>query len=233
MKTSSYTNKTRTNLYLILMGGILLFFVNYSLYASECKTQAELVSEFYLCESSYTGNIKLYSCRDYRHGDTLLRVYYKGGKTPKAIATINKKSNTTEFNVADKKNHPLMVCNITPPKTMPRDVSYMGTGVCENDKQESIPCSLFKYASARNTEIYHYHVFYNNNKSLHIDKLLTGNNIENAMTAELAYQIGLQLIKSNCCRKRALEYISHAYKLFPNAEEYRDTYFHYKLKTVF
>jgi hypothetical protein len=45
-----------------------------------------------------------------------------------------------------------------------------------------------------------------------------------AEPAELAYQIGLSLLKTSCCQQRGLEYIERAYRLFPDSKVYRTAY---------
>lgn len=44
------------------------------------------------------------------------------------------------------------------------------------------------------------------------------------MPAELAYQIGLSLLKTYCCQQQGLEYIRHASQMFPDSTLYRTTY---------
>jgi hypothetical protein len=47
---------------------------------------------------------------------------------------------------------------------------------------------------------------------------------KDAMSAELAYQIGISLSKTECCAEQAIEYLAYAYKLFPHADLYREAY---------
>ena len=130
---------------------LMLLLGNYNPYllAQECRAQTELVTDFHLCESSHTGKRELYSCRDYRQDSILYRAYYKGGRTPKALATVAQESGWVKLNRIEPMGRKHMNCDISPPEGIPQDVIYLGSGVCEDRQEQPVPCSLYKQAAAR------------------------------------------------------------------------------------
>jgi hypothetical protein len=113
-------------------------------------------------------------------------------------------------------------CNLERPLGVPAGAAYRGTGVCEDERDRPLPCSLFEHAAARQPEALRYFVYYvpDGRGVRRIDAVSAGRN-EHALEAELAFQIGRALQQAGCCRDRAEAYLLHAAALFPDDEIYR------------
>lgn len=185
---------------------------------------AQPVGYLKLCESSYTGYWQQYTCQDYQANQQRFRIIYRGGLIPKAIVSLNRwqQENLIWSPVFGDKR---MSCPLAPPKGMPATAAHRGTGICQDDNDANVPCSVYEHKQARKTEYHRYMVFYTANGSgtRIIDAHVAGKN-KNAMVAELAYQFGRNLLDSNCCSEQAMEYLALAYQLFPKAEEYHSAY---------
>jgi len=177
-----------------------------------------------ICTSSYNGIANQYICRDYVAGDEHYRVLYQGGTTPKAILKFD------ELNHKQLVWSPLfgdeeMRCPLAPPDGIPRHAKHRGIGVCHDENDAAIPCSVYEYAEPRSTETYRYMVMHDRNGKAPADikKFVAGKNV-NAVEAEISFQIGMSLLETDCCREQGLAYVKHAYELFPHADTYRVTY---------
>ena len=96
---------------------------------------------------------------------------------------------------------------------------------------KSIPCAAFRHKVPRIENITDYMVYYSAKGTgpENISPVYVGRNSD-AMPAELAYQIGLNLLKTKCCQQSALKYIEHAYQLFSDSPLYRTTYQKFRLQ---
>lgn len=206
----------------------LLFIGKVSANVNQCHTflpaKAQPVEHLKLCESAYTGYWQQYSCQDYQHGKERYRVIYRGGLIPKAIVTLNRWQQEQLIwspVFGDRK----MSCPLPPPNGMPSQASHRGTGVCQDDNDADVPCSVYEHKAARKTEYHRYMVYYqpNGDGAKIIDGQVAGTN-KNAMVAELAYQLGRNLLETNCCSEQAMHYLEFAHSLFPRAEEYHAAY---------
>jgi hypothetical protein len=56
-----------------------------------------------------------------------------------------------------------------------------------------------------------------------VDVIVAGRN-ERVIEAELAFQMGIQLLDSSCCRDQAQAYLAHAHGIFPDDHTYRVAY---------
>lgn len=185
---------------------------------------AARVGALKLCSSSYNGIAEQYSCQDYKTVDTRYRVLYKSGLIPKAIVTLDNfgRENPVWSTIfADK---PIR-CPLLPPAGVSIYAKHMGVGVCVDDNDKPVPCSVYQHAEARDTESYRYMVFYSpdGEGAQIVDQQYAGNN-RDAMVAEIAYQIGVQLMNTECCSERAIHYLEYAFKLFPQTPDYRAAY---------
>jgi hypothetical protein len=187
--------------------------------------EAEAVGDFRLCESDHTGNSELYSCRDFSGREGRFRLFYRGGPHPKAIATSGHGGVVTEPQRLDGLGGRCEDCDVAPPRGVPGGATHLGTGVCQDEDGDSVPCSIFRHAPSRDPRIHHYVVFYyvDGKGPYLIEKQAMGTS-SNAMVAELAYQVGRSLLRTGCCKRLAIAYIAHAYELFPNEDEYRSDY---------
>jgi len=177
-----------------------------------------------ICQSSFNGIEFSYSCQDYRSGDSRYRVLYKGGRTPKAVLALNADGSEQILSspvFGDNK----LTCPLSPPPGVPKYATHRGTGVCHDEHDKPVACSIFLHAAARETEAHRYMVFYPNHNAneVAVEVQAAGNN-EDAMVAELAFQIGMSLWETECCTREAVKYLAYAYRLFPRAEAYRTAY---------
>jgi len=179
-----------------------------------------------ICQSNFTGIKKDYSCQDYRSGETRYRVLYRGGLYPKAVVQINPDNTRYLISSTLFGDHKLR-CPLTPPEAIPQHAVHRGMGVCQDDYDQLVACSVFEHAEARRTEAHRYMTFYHSGdeQSVSIDAQVAGTNSD-ALVAEMAFQIGMSLWDTECCAQQAVEYLEYAYQLFPRAEAYRDAYRH-------
>jgi len=180
--------------------------------------------ELKLCHSSYNGLPDQYSCQEYQTSHATYRVLYKGGLVPKAIVQLDKSGEehvmwSTLFADAP------MQCPLLPPAGITIHAKHLGVGVCVDEKDQNVPCSVYQHAEARDKESYRYMVFYeaNGKGASLVDEQFAGSN-EDAMVAEIAYQIGVQLLNTECCSERAIHYLEFAFNRYPQTTDYRVAY---------
>lgn len=182
-----------------------------------------------LCTSRQSGQPELYACQNVSAGSGSYRIYFKGGHHPKAIARVNAKNEVTEFVWQETHAASQPDCNLPAPPQLRAGTQFQGAGVCTDDDERSVPCSVFRERVPR-IKIYHvYMTFYDpdGRGPINTRHIYTGVN-QDAMPAELGYQIGLSLLKTRCCKQSGLKYIEQAYQLFPASKLYRNTFQHYK-----
>ena len=225
---------TRTFLWLgALLTGSLSLQVNAA--SNQCleylPDNITIASEVRICTSSFNGDYKRYSCQDYNAGNEHYRILYQGGLVPKAILKF------------DEVNHKQVVwsplygdeeirCPLAPPDGIPHHAKHRGIGVCQDENQNYVPCSIYEHAAPRKIEAYRYLAMYDpgGEQPATINTHVAGKNVD-AIVAEFSFQIGMSLLKTNCCKEQGFEYIKHAYSMFPQAEDYRRAY-HYSKATL-
>jgi hypothetical protein len=177
-----------------------------------------------ICQSAYNGIADNYSCQDYRSGQNHYRVLYRGGNIPKAVLTIHS-DGSEQLMSSPVFGDPKLRCPLNSPAGVPKYANHRGTGVCLDENDKPIACSIYLHAAARETEAHRYMVFYPNQREdkVHIEVQTAGNN-KDAMVAELAFQIGMSLWDTECCSAEAVKYFAFAHQLFPRAEAYRKAY---------
>lgn len=177
-----------------------------------------------ICQSRFTGVTNTYSCQDYRSGDSHYRILYRGGVYPKAVIQLNADDSYVLLS-APLFGNPRLRCPLKPPAGIPEHAVHRGLGVCHDDADELVSCSVFEYAAARESQAHRYMTFYTEGGEtpVVIDAHIAGDN-DDAMVAELAYQIGMSLWDSECCSEQAVAYLAYAYRLFPRAEAYKTAY---------
>ena len=118
-----------------------------------------------------------------------------------------------------------MRCPLPAPAAIPRYAIHRGLGICQDENNTGVPCSVYEHAPVRQNRTYRYLVFYRQDGSGSIlaHQMVAGSN-QNAMVAELAYQLGLSLLETRCCSEQATTYLEHAHRLFPKASAYRAGY---------
>jgi hypothetical protein len=198
--------------------------------ANQCLTyiphKAVTLEGLKICESSYNGIVDNYSCQDYQSADKKYRVLYKGGVLPKAILELGSGQQehliwSTIF--GGKK----LTCPLLAPRGIHIHAKHRGTGICLNELDQPIPCSIYEHSPPHQTQTHRYLVYYSgDNKGLQNIKVDTFvfDATTNAMTAELAYQFGLSLLHTKCCNEDAISYLEYAYRLYPNANKYSRAY---------
>lgn len=186
---------------------------------------AKLANSFQLCQSDHTGKNELYACQDFVSASGRFRIFFKGGHHPKAITTLAENGEVTKFLWPGLKQVDTPVCNFPAPPQIPSATSFLGAGVCEDEAGQPIPCTAFRHRAARLETISDYLVFYRKDGTgpESVVSIDIGANPD-AEPAELAYQLGLSLLKTSCCQQRGLEYIERAYRLFPESKVYRTAY---------
>mgnify|MGYP007059378624 CR=1 FL=1 len=210
-----------------ICGGLVLFLTG-SVNANEClnlmpyDTVADGLP--HICQSSFNGVENSYSCQDYRFNNTRYRVLYRGGVTPKAVIELTRNDNYYLLS-APLFGDERLRCPLKPPAGIPQHATHRGTGVCYDENDEMVACSVFEHAAARETEAHRFMTFYHpsSEQPVTIDAQIAGNN-EDALVAEIAFQIGMSLWDSECCTEQAVDYLAYAYRLFPRNDLYKTAY---------
>lgn len=178
-----------------------------------------------VCQSDFTGSKLDYVCQDYRVGEQRYQVLYRGGVTPKAILQVegNNKYQVMTLNTWKA------TCHLPAPPGIPSHALHRGIGLCLDQNDKPVPCSIYEHAEARQPARYRHMVFYKTDDKgygeISIEtKVIDSNN--DAMAAELAYQIGISLSQTECCANQAIKYLAYAHQLFPHAKVYREAYQH-------
>ncbi len=189
---------------------------------------AETVDSVHLCHSDHSGKNALYACQNFATHHAHYRVFFKGGPHPKAIASVTENGDIDKMLWSEEMPANRPVCDFPSPIHIPAAAKFMGAGVCLDESDASIPCTLFRYKASQLKTISDYVVFYKVDGvgPEYASTIASGVN-RNAMPAELAYKMGLSLLKTDCHPQRGLQYIKHAYQLFPNSTLYRTAYQHY------
>jgi hypothetical protein len=195
------------------------------------KNGIQPTSNFFLCQSDHSGKTLTYSCRDYRQGEQKIRAFYKGGTIPKAVATLDANGRVTAIQLPDQSNDKPVALPVRPPSVIPATSKFQGSGVCLDEHDKNVPCGIFIDKPARMPEITRYMVYYDakGDGVVQLDKQAAGPN-RDAIPAELAYQIGVRLMDSDCCRTEGLGYLKLALSLFPDSGVYRKTYERYRVE---
>jgi len=200
------------------------------IYANECvnyiPNKAIAVNNLKVCQSAFSGITDTYSCQDYQTSENKYRVLYKGGILPKAIVALNEHQSekliwSTLF--GDKK----LSCPLIAPEGIHIHANHRGTGICTNNNDQMVPCSIYEHKASRKIKAHRYLVFYPENgatlQAINIETFVF-DSTQDAMTAEIAYQIGLSLLDTQCCSQQAMHYLEYAYNLYPKANKYSKAY---------
>jgi hypothetical protein len=197
--------------------------------ANECahftSTGARAQGELRLCEHSVDGAPATFACREYRDADFRYLLLFKGGPLPKAIYRHESGQGMPNLRVAQRFEAAPESCRQQPPPGVPASAVYRGTGVCLDANDRPVPCSVYEHAAARRAHAMRYLVLYDPRGAgpIDIDAQVAGDNA-NALLAELAFQMGLQLLNGECCREQAQGYLAYALELFPDDPLYRAAY---------
>jgi len=192
---------------------------------------ATTYGSFFICNSNLGGKTSRYACQDFISRYGYYRVFFKSGRFPKAITKISKSGKIirvlwSELNSAERPEY-----NFKPPKVIPVSSRFIGAGICRNEQGIQVPCSAFRFSAARNIDVKDYLVLYKTDGTgpdSHTSIALEPNH--NAMPAEMAYQIGLNLLDTVCCQERAGQYLEYAATLFPESVLYQKAVKQHHLK---
>ena len=206
---------------------ILFLWISGQVLANECQSlmpaDARQQGQIKICQSSFTGISQQYSCQDYRSKTGHYRVIYKGGLEPKAIvklAATGKESLIYSPSWGDQ----AIYCPLPAPISIPAHAKHRGIGICVDENNANIPCSVYEHAQARQSRSWRYLVFYRNKGQTEIASRMAAGDNKDAMVAELAFQLGLSLLETSCCSDQATAYLEHAHRLFPRVTVYRNGY---------
>jgi hypothetical protein len=194
---------------------------------------AQAVDSFRLCQSDHEGANKLYACVQFVSAKTNYRVLFSGGRHPEVIAKLTTIGEVDEllWRKAQGPNRP--TCDFPPPAQLPTGTTFVGAGVCEDEQAQPVPCAVFRDKLPQRTTLADHMVLYRADGlgPDHTSIIYTGVN-EDTAPAQLAFQIGLALLKTSCCQQNGLKYIEHAYRLFPGSIVYRSAYQHYRQQAL-
>lgn len=186
---------------------------------------------FYLCKSRLGGKNSLYACQNFISRYGYYRVLFKSGRSPKAITKISKSGKVLKVLWSERNSASQPKYNFRAPKLIPDSSRFIGAGICKNEQDQDVPCSAFRFSSPRNIEVKDYLVLYKKDgtgpDSLNSIRLEPNHD---AMPAEMAYQIGLNLLDTLCCNDRAGQYLDYAASLFPESILYQKAVQQYQSK---
>lgn len=210
---------------------MFLLFFSSNILADSClnyiSADAEAIGEFAICRVNHQGKSATYACQRYQDSSRMFVILFNGGTSPQAIYSTDldlRQPIRVEWDQATAGNG--LSCQFTRPDSVPASAHYLGTGVCEDDANQSVPCSMYHHAAARRTTMEHHMVFFDaGGRGVRSVTIFPSGENNQALIAELAYQLGMAKMKTACCRRQAVAYLLFAYEAFPRSKIYRDAYF--------
>ncbi len=189
----------------------------------QAVARSQAVGDFHLCEADPNGHAETFACREHRAGRNSYLLLFKGGPSPKAVYARDADGTVSLWRKPESDD--TFVYDPPRPAGVPTPAAYRGTGVCIDGRDRSVPCSVFEHAAARDPRQMRYMVFYHPDGSgpAAVDAQVAGENAD-ALLAELAFQLGLALVNTGCCRAQAAAYLGYAHELFPDAPAYGAVY---------
>jgi hypothetical protein len=201
---------------------------------------AKPIGEFRLCESSHTGQSETYSCKDYLSERGRLRLVYQRGPAPQAIYHERRSDVSTGPTLIWVNNvgETFLYYDQERPSRVPSTAIYRGTGVCQDDEDQSAPCSIFEQIvdeDAAIPEIQRYLVFYNpmgtgpsriSVTTQRSDQIMLGIAKHKRLEAflyELVSRLGEALLNTEGYRERGEVYLKYAHKLRPDSAIHGET----------
>lgn len=205
---------------------------------------AKPIGEFRLCDSSHMGQSETYSCKDYLSERERLRLVYQGGPAPRAIYKYRSDISCEPMLIwVNNVGEAFLYYDQESPSGVPSTAIYRGTGVCQDDEDQSVPCSIFEQIvdeDAAIKEIQRYLVFYypmgNGPSQISViiqrgdQILLEGANKKRneaymaIFVALFAHFLGEELLNTDHYRERGQAYLKYAYELFPDSSVYGKAY---------
>jgi len=185
-------------------------------------SDSQIHGNFFLCSSDHNGKDEQYACQNFisRYGS--YRAYFKSGPQPKAIAKITKKGAIIRLLWSEETSRVSPEFNFPPPDIIPSTAYFVGAGLCKNEKDQNVPCSAFRMGAPRNDNITDYVVLYKpDGKGVYSSASITLVSDKKAMPAEMAFQVGLNLLKTDCCDTDARRYLEYAYQQLPQPNRYQ------------
>jgi len=187
-------------------------------------SDSKTVGSIHLCRSGHSGKDTLYACQNFASTSGKYRAFFKGGRQPKAIAKVANDGAINELVWSDADQARSPACDFPAPALVPSTTTFIGAGVCQDEADQFIPCAVFRHNTPRSSTITDHMVFYSPDGSgpAYTSTIEIGIN-RDAVPAEIAFQIGLNLMKTRCCQQRGLQYIEYACQLYPDSHLYRET----------
>ncbi|UCE88450.1 MAG: hypothetical protein JSW10_08865 [Pseudomonadota bacterium] len=194
--------------------------------SSPVAATVEPLGEPRLCEYHFDGGSENFTCQAYQGTTGRYVAAFRGGRTPQAIfSAVGQARSMGDALWIQGEDPGVFDCAAGPPRGVPAGADYIGTGVCETLDGDLAPCRMYRHAAARQYHIQLYLVSYEpaGGGPMHIEAQAVGVN-HDALAAELAYQLGVSLSQTECCKAQGESYIAYAYQLFPRDAVYRDQY---------
>ena len=190
-----------------LISMLVLFLLARTCLSIECPdilpANGQMLGDLKVCEFEHHGKYQDFACQDVVSKNKQYRILFKGGQTPVAVLQLGFIENLDMIIWSVDGAGKQQTCSIPIPEELPETASFMGAGICETEDNRSIPCSVFRHKASRQQVIPDYLVIYDeagngprHSSVIHVDKN------RDAVPAEFAYQIGLELIKSKCCKQQ-------------------------------
>jgi len=184
--------------------------------------EARTLSEPRLCRLDAGDGHGLAVCRDYSDDHRLYQVVFQGGTSPIVVyESAGVRFPRQAQVITNRHDTGIARCELARPTGIPAAADYRGTGVCDDESGQPLPCSLFEHQGAREPEKKRYFVYYDptGRGVQQIVSLSAGANSE-ALEAELAFQLAQALDQTRCCQDLARAYQAHAQALFPDEPLY-------------
>jgi hypothetical protein len=183
---------------------------------------ARALGEPRLCQFDSRNDHALAVCREYSDDQKIYQLVYQGGTMPVVMdISAGTKFPKMKRVIPEQPNAGRQSCEMLRPDGLPAAAIYRGTGVCQDELGQPLPCSLFEHHGAREPEAKRYFVYYDptGRGVQRLVSLSAGINTD-ALEAELAFQLGRALDQTRCCPDLARAYQNHAQALFPDEPLY-------------
>lgn len=190
--------------------------------------EARPVGTPHLCTFRDGCSHETFACQRFRDAETDYLVAYRGGRVPDAIYWAHNLPGYPPVPLWQRdQSKTAVVCDLPVPNELAAFAQHRGTGICVDELDAPVPCSLYEAVSPRQSSILRHFIFYEPtddffgvaSSNRHIQTYRTGLN-QDAFIAELAWLIGSGLAQTDCCRQRGEAYLNYARELFPDYTPY-------------
>jgi len=156
-----------------------------------------------LCKYRDKGHDQLYACQNFISKSGHYRLYFRGGQHPRLIAQTRDKRTMYKTVSLDESASAKPACHLPPPAQIPGHTQFVGAAVCDDAHDQAVPCTVFRDRAFRASTYSDYLTLFDpdGNGPNQTSLVYTGSNPD-ALPAEFLYQIGVSLIKTDCCKDR-------------------------------